>query len=399
LTKAALLSAIFFSFPAYVHAHGAAAVPPPDGRTIDFPDVPGYRTLVVDLHSHSVFSDGHVWPKIRIEEALRDGLDGFAVTEHLEWQPHLADIPHADRNRAYEISVDAAKDTDLIVIAGSEITRELPAGHINAVFIDDANALLKAPDGESDVRQYYARASEWPPEDAVAAANAQGAFVFFNHPDWPAQRPDGIAKLSGLQRKLVREDQVHGIEIANGQHYSPEAFRLALKHDLALIGVSDIHDLIDWDHPPAKGEHRPVTLVFAEERSAAGIKAGLEARRTVVWFRNTLMGREAVLQPLLEASLTMASARALPNTQVVEFVLKNTSDADMVLAYTGALSLALSTDRVTVPAHGETTLRVRPGSTIPQLSLAFTVDNALTAPGQSPSVTLRSSVEGWPASG
>jgi hypothetical protein len=38
---------------------------------------------------------------IRVEEALRDGLDGIAITEHLEWQPHLKDIPHPDRNRAY----------------------------------------------------------------------------------------------------------------------------------------------------------------------------------------------------------------------------------------------------------------------------------------------------------
>ena len=53
-------------------------------RNIVFPNVEGYTTLVTDLHTHSVFSDGHVWPKIRVGEALRDGLDGLAITEHLE---------------------------------------------------------------------------------------------------------------------------------------------------------------------------------------------------------------------------------------------------------------------------------------------------------------------------
>ena len=28
------------------------------------PDIPGYRTLKADLHLHTVFSDGNVWPKI-----------------------------------------------------------------------------------------------------------------------------------------------------------------------------------------------------------------------------------------------------------------------------------------------------------------------------------------------
>ena len=53
-------------------------------REIEFPDIPGSRTLVCDLHMHTVFSDGSVWPDIRIEEAKRDGLDVIATTEHLE---------------------------------------------------------------------------------------------------------------------------------------------------------------------------------------------------------------------------------------------------------------------------------------------------------------------------
>ena len=91
---------------------------------IVFPDIAGGKTLVTDLHMHSVFSDGHVWPRTRVEEALRDGLDAIAITEHLEWQPHLADIPHTDRNRAHAIAEAAAKGQDLMVIKGSEITRD-----------------------------------------------------------------------------------------------------------------------------------------------------------------------------------------------------------------------------------------------------------------------------------
>lgn len=34
---------------------------------------------MIDLHTHSVFSDGQVWPSIRVEEGVRDGLDALAI--------------------------------------------------------------------------------------------------------------------------------------------------------------------------------------------------------------------------------------------------------------------------------------------------------------------------------
>ena len=38
---------------------------------IDFPDIPGYKTLKCEFHQHTVFSDGSVWPEIRVAEAVR----------------------------------------------------------------------------------------------------------------------------------------------------------------------------------------------------------------------------------------------------------------------------------------------------------------------------------------
>ena len=73
-----------------------------EDRKISFPNTKEYLVIVSDLHTHSVFSDGHVWPNIRVEEALRDGLDVLAITEHLEYQPHIEFLPNKDRNDAYE---------------------------------------------------------------------------------------------------------------------------------------------------------------------------------------------------------------------------------------------------------------------------------------------------------
>ena len=368
-----------------VQAHGNASTTDNPARAIEFPDTADYQTLTVDLHTHSVFSDGHVWPKTRVEEALRDQLDALAITEHLEYQPHLSDIPHLDRNRAYDIAADAAKNTDLIVIRGSEITRDAPAGHINAVFIDDANKLLKVenpPSDRTNTTAFYRAAREWPAQEAVKAAHAQNAFIFWNHPYWTRQSPDGIARINDFHAANARSGLLHGIEIANGQTYSEEAFQIALDNDLALIGVSDVHDLIDWDYKPHEGGHRPVTLVFAEAKTAEAMKDALFARRTVVWFRNLLIGREQHLQPLLQASLSTSTLRYRNGTIVAEVVLSNTSDAAFELRYTGDYTFMFSADRITVPAHGQITVQIKPGKKLRKLNLPFVVENALTAPGE-----------------
>src|SRR5262245_22594890 len=224
-------------------------------RKIIFPDVPGYLTLKCDLHQHTVFSDGHVWPTIRVREALRDNLDAIAVTEHIEYQPHQHDIPHPNRNRAYEIEVEEAKGGNLMIIAGSEITREMPPGHANAIFLKDVNKLIL--------------------DDPIAVfreAKNQGAFTFWNHPNWTRQKKDGAAALTEMHLQLIKEKLLHGIEVVNDLTYSDEALQIALDYNLTIIGTSDIHGLIDWQYSVPEGGHRPVTLVFAKEKSIAGIK-------------------------------------------------------------------------------------------------------------------------------
>ena len=112
-----------------------------DERIIEFPDIPGYQTLKCDFHQHSVFSDGSVWPNIRVQEAIKDGLDAISITDHIEYQPHKSDIPHPDRNRSFQVALEAGEGNDLIIINGSEITRDMPPGHANAIFLEDVNKL------------------------------------------------------------------------------------------------------------------------------------------------------------------------------------------------------------------------------------------------------------------
>ena len=106
-----LVSAIFYYL---VFVSGLKSHEPVSDRKIMFPDIKGFKTLVCDLHMHSVFSDGSVWPDIRIEEAKKDGLDVIAITEHIEYQPWKEDIPNPDRNRSFEHHKYFARDLDIL---------------------------------------------------------------------------------------------------------------------------------------------------------------------------------------------------------------------------------------------------------------------------------------------
>jgi len=284
------------------------------GRKLKFPDIAGYKILKCDFHQHTVFSDGSVWPDIRVQEALMDGLDAISLTEHLEYQPHKADIPHPDRNRSYDIAIKEAANHDLIIVKGSEITRKMPPGHNNAIFISDPNKLLV-----DDSIQVFRDAKK------------QGAFIFWNHPAWTPQRKDGMASLTDVHRLLIKEKLLDGIEVVNGQMYSDEALQIALDNNLTIMGTTDIHKLVDWDFKIPQGGHRPLTLVFAQERNEASIKEALMNRRTVAVFKNLLIGRDEFLIPLIESSLKVTSAKYIGKYNVLGVEVENLSSVDITL--------------------------------------------------------------------
>lgn len=334
-----------------------------EDRVIDFPDVPGMYTLKTDLHIHTVFSDGSVWPTIRIQEAQRDGLDVVSMTEHLEYQPHEDDIPHPDRNRSHNIAIEQAEGSELIVVRGSEITRKMPPGHSNAIFIEDANKLILDD-----------------PEAVFAEANNQGAFIFWNHPNWTAQAKDGMAKLTKMHKRLIEKGQLNGIEVVNEHTYSKEALQIALDNNLTIMGTSDVHGLVDWDFNVPEGGHRPITLVFAKERSAAGVKEALFAGNTAVWFNNTLIGKAEMLQPLLKASLTIKTVEYGGDTKVLNVVIENNSDADYMLYNKTDYSFHANDNLIVAEAHSQTTIQVKTGNRKNKIELSFEVMNAVIAP-------------------
>jgi hypothetical protein len=276
-------------------------------KTINLPDVPGYVTLKCDFHTHTVFSDGDVWPTMRIDEALRDGLDAIAITDHLEYTPKKDFLP-VDFNAAWKLGEGYAKERNLILIHGTEITRKMPPGHFNALFITDASLINKD--------------SVW---DALEAAAKQGAFIQWNHPGWKAQEPDGIPKIYEIHEKLIRNGWLHGIEFFNDVEYYPLVFSFCQEHKLALTGNSDVHGVISENYKTPEFTNRPMTLVFARERNHDSLKEAMFAGRTMVYFRDILAGKEEFARPFFNACVSVGKIYYQDNKNIC-FEVTNSSD-------------------------------------------------------------------------
>lgn len=257
-------------------------------KIVNIPDIPGYVTLKCDFHLHTVFSDGNVWPLNRVAEAYRDGLDAIAITDHLEYLPHK-DFIGADFNAAWKIAGKAANEDNLILVHGAEITRKMPPGHLNALFISDASSLVE--DSVTDVV-----------EDAVK----QGAFIMWNHPGWRAQEPDGIPKIYPLHEKLFKNGWIHGIEFFNDSEYYPLVLTFCSKYNCAVMANSDNHGIISEEYRLPEFTNRPMTLVFAKARSSEALKEALFAGRTLAYFRDIIGGKEEFARPLFYQCITVA---------------------------------------------------------------------------------------------
>jgi hypothetical protein len=309
----------------------AAAAQAQVRHELQFPDLPGYQTLKCDFHMHSVFSDGAVWPTVRVDEAWRLGLDAIALTDHIEYQPHRDDVP-TNFNRSFDLAAGRAQQRNLLFPKGAEITRDTPPGHFNAIFLNDVAPL--------DTPEFV---------DAVKRANEQGAFVFWNHQEWKGPE---LGRWMEVHTLLYDNRLFQGMEVCNGESYYPQAHRWCLEKGLTMLGNSDIHEP-DRLEKNASNEHRTLTLVFAKERKLDSLKEALFAGRTAVWFQDRLIGKREWLEPLFHQCVQIERPH-LRTEKAVWFQIRNRSSMDIRLQRVGTVGPA----ELTLPADTVTLLTV-----------------------------------------
>ena len=331
---------------------------------IQFPDLPGMVTLKCDFHMHSVFSDGLVWPTVRVEEAWRMGLDAIALTDHIEYQPHKDDVP-TKHNRPYELAAGGAKQRDLLFPRGTEITRETPPGHFNAIFLDNVEP-LDTPDFVEAIKQ----------------ANQQGAFVFWNHQGWKGEE---AGRWLDVHTQLFDNKWFQGMEVANGDSYYPTAHRWCLEKGLTMLGNSDIHTP-DLRERSAPDDHRTMTLVFAKERTLESVQEALKEGRTAVWYEDQLIGRREMLEALFHECVRV-SAPHLKGGNTVWVKIRNECDLDVVLQRVDAPGPL----ELTLPARTTSLVKIRVSDASQPLELSYVATNFLIGPEESLPVTMRPS--------
>lgn len=268
------------------------------------PDIPGFVTLKGDMHIHTTFSDGTVWPTTRIDECVWEGLDVLCITDHVDGrlQKYTKDgtfnADKVDRNTSFKMMEKYARDKDVVVIHGGEITSQImPPGHMNALFVTDNNPLGKAMDESYPDRQNMGA------DAAVRLARKQNAFVTWNHPNWCRQAPDTTV-IYPIHEQYRKEGLINGVEIYNWwDGYCKEGHHWAVEHNLTLMSGTDSHHPMFMDIDFLVGELRPVTLIFATERSREGVREALDHQRTAVFAEGRVYGSADLLTPLLDACI------------------------------------------------------------------------------------------------
>lgn len=293
----------------------------PCRKVFTLPVVNGYNIYLADLHTHSAYSDGSVLPKFRIAEAWQDGLDIIAITEHIEYRPaekafyeylkkYTAveynkekgiNIPMVDLNTAVNVAATEGENYDILVIPGSEITRNgTTVGHFNALFTTDNNLIY-----DED------------PVQAIRNAKAQGALVMHNHPGWRKTSLD----FTDTEKIAYEEGLIDGVEVMNSSEFYPGIIDRVQERGLFIAANSDIHGATAVEYR-LTGSDRPMTLILARDKSMESIREALESNRTIALGYGELCGEEGLLAELFKASITFDELNVTEKNKVLQLTNK-----------------------------------------------------------------------------
>jgi predicted metal-dependent phosphoesterase TrpH len=269
-------------------------------KVISIPDIDGYKTFKCDFHTHTVYADAHVSPEGRVQEDWYDGLDVMAMTEHVGVHKTGIDMP--DRNVPIVKAKAEGAKFGMIVIPGVEITRAKPFGHMNFLFVKDANVFsedryLTDKHGEylTDELGRKINNDETLHED-IAAALEQDCFIQWNHPGWPDRKCD----MYDIHKDMLAKGQIHAVEICNHQEWYPKVLDWFDEYHIPMTANTDQHSPIDYNYGHVI---RPMTLVFAKEYTMESIREAMFAGRMVAFWDQTLAGDATWLEQLVHHSL------------------------------------------------------------------------------------------------
>ncbi len=142
----------------------------------------------------------------------------------------------------------------------------------------------------------------------------------------------------------------------------PGIAKSSFRKEIKLPDIPGYKTLVTAHQYHLGDSHRPMTLVFAKERTKEALKEAMFARRTVAWVDGKMAGSEKLLKAFFKASLDIKQTGD-------DIKIKNLADMPFILS-------AGSNFNFTIPALGEIYLSV------PDEVQAFNVNNLYTGASQ-----------------
>jgi predicted metal-dependent phosphoesterase TrpH len=216
--------------------------------------------FVLDVHSHTTFSDGRLTPEQAVKYAIAEGLDGIVVTDHQNILGSEAAQTYAER----------AYPGQLVVLRGLEYTT--CRCHLNLVGVQNDSEILpliKAWPTDSEL------------EAVINATHAAEGIVILNHIPWSTNIHQNTRNEPRMENHPTRDQFVamgiDAIEVAGGFVFDLQSAIYARRNGkVGIVGGSDTHN-------PGAGLYS-YTGLNVTDRSREAVMTELRARRSTVLY-------------------------------------------------------------------------------------------------------------------
>ncbi|WP_461833548.1 histidinol phosphate phosphatase domain-containing protein [Desulfothermus sp.] len=198
---------------------------------------------MIDLHTHTVFSDGELIPAELIQRAKTAGYKAIAITDHVD---------HTNIEHVLKSLVGGVRDLCMVssmdVIVGVEIT------HVPPPLISDL--IKKARNLGAKLVVVHGETIVEPVEKGTNLAAIEGRCDILAHPGLITEEEVKLAADSGVYLEITTRS---GHSLTNGH-----VANLAKKYGAKLVINNDAHS--------------PQDLIFVEKRKLIAMGAGLTYR-------------------------------------------------------------------------------------------------------------------------
>ena len=263
-----------------------------------------------DFQTHTVFSDGHVWPTFRVDEAWTNGLDALSITDHHNYFTRKKYVKTGNLNQSYNSSKNMAKKLNITLIKGIEWTGFSPHIHCNILFVKNANKYKNTTLLE-----------------ALQEAKRQNSVVFWNHPCGHLGKDDKVVMYPDVI-KYVKQGLIHGVEAMTLRQNCLQILDFANKYNLTVYGNSDIHR----SHKISLGNHHPRTLIFTKSKLQSDIKKALIQGNTLAYGFNMIYGKQHLIKKLVTGAVQILNPQ-LKYEKTLNIKLKNISSIPFQIHY------------------------------------------------------------------